>query len=436
MYGENASLIREQLAVLLRQHRIQHRIGGPGIPTLPVTTTPAERRLLALQLSRYRHAVLVWALEAVRAVDPRPHVPLTDRRIGSPATNLQARLTEAVRDSGPRPSFEELGSAQRYPMLIAWQTAARAATLGEHDFGASISFRSLTGVQVRTVLKDAATVTRALLVLDRRYASTPGWRHLTHRGRLAEAADRCIALIDATGADPTVDSRGWRPKPPLIAGPLSPGLEGVLQAHSNLLVSLDSIPNAQDLRRIVASQLIASRRLADISDRNDPLRDTWRQREETYRQLQQRLRDIYGQAGHGSDAVSRAYVAAEHTTRLSHADLLSSAPTSEVLTRLFKRLDDRVGRIIELGAREPLFFERVRLPEIDLRRGGLVRDHAVKYKPIRSSAPDGLVAFARSKLRAPRGDNRSDAGSEHSRRQLDAALRLLRASQDGTRRAL
>ncbi|WP_269305719.1 hypothetical protein [Aeromicrobium sp. HA] len=436
MYGENTRIIREQLAILLRQHRIQHRIGGPGIPTLPTTSTPVERRLIGLQLGRYRHAVLVWALEAVRAVDPRPHIPLADRRDRSPTTELQARLTEAVRESGPRPSIEELGGAQRYPMLIAWQTAARAATLGEHDFGATISFSSLTTSQVRTVLKDAATVTRALVVLDRRYASTPAWRPLTNRGRLADAADRCITLTDAAGVDPTVDSRGWRPQPHLITGPLSPGLAGVLQAHHNLFVSLHSIPNAQDLRRIVASQLTVSRTIAGDSDGNDPLRDTCRQREETYRQLQQRLRDVYGQTGRGAEAVSRAHIAAEYTNALTREDRLDSTPASEDLARLFTRLDDRIGRIIELGAQERLFFERVPLPEIDLSKGGPIKGQAVTYEPIRSSTPAGLVAFARSELRAIRGNSGTDDGHEHTRRQLDAALEVARAAPDGTVRAL
>lgn len=438
MYGENTRIIREQLATLLRQHRIQHRIGGPGIPTLPVTTRPVERRLIGLQLGRYRHAVLVWTLEAVRAVDPRPHVPLTDRRDRSPATQLQTRLTAAVRKSGPRPSIEELNSPQRYPMLMAWQTAARAATLGEHDFGLAISFSSLTEDQIRTVLKDAATITAALLVLDRRYTTTPAWRPLTNRTRLAEAADRCIALADATATDPTVDSRGWRPRSRLIDGPLSPGFEGVLQAHHNLLVSLDSIPNAWDLRRIVTFQLTVSRTIAELAEAGEfELSRPARRREQTYERLQQRLREIYGQAGHGAQAVSRAYIAAESTKRLTRDDLLNAAPPSDGLATLFKRLDDRVGRIIELGARERLFFERVPLPEIELREGGLIKSQAARYEPLHPSTTMGLVAFARNELRATRDNNGAEGGGrERSRRQLDAALRVLRTTEDSTARTL
>lgn len=432
MYGENTRIIREQLAILLRQHRIQHRIGGPGIPALPTTSTPAERRLIGLQLGRYRHAVLVWALEAVRAVDPRPHIPLTDRRDRSPATELQARLTEAVSSSGPRPSIEELNGPQRYPILNAWQTAARAATLGEHDFGATISFSSLSATQVRTVLQDAATITNALLVLDHRYATTPGWRPLTNRGKLAEAAARCVALGDATGTDSTVDSRGWRPKPRLIDGPLRPGLDGVLQGHHNLLVSLDSIPNAQDLRRIVTFQLIASRTIADLAEADEPnLTRAARRREQTYERLQRRLRNVYGQAGHGAQAVSEAHIAAEYTNRLTRQDLLNAPELRDDLVRLFDRLDDRVGRLIELGAHERLYFERVPLPEIELRQGGLIKNQAARYEPIRSSSSAGLIAFARNELRATRNNNRALDACEHSRRQLRAALRVHQPAQDG-----
>ncbi|GAA2074659.1 hypothetical protein IDH50_11240 [Aeromicrobium tamlense] len=430
MYGQNTRVIREQLAILLRQRRIQHRIGGPGIPTLPVTTTSAERRLLGLQLGRYRHAVLIWALEAVRAVDPSPHIPLTDRRNRSAASELQIRLEEWARRSMRRPSIDELNCPQRYPILTAWQAAARAASLGEHDFGAGISFSSLRGDQVRTVLKDAATVTRALVVLDQRYGSIPGWHRLGHALRVDEAADHCIELAASCGTDPSVDLLGWRPRIQLIEGPAPSGLAGVLHAHHNLLATLNSIPDARDLRRIVASQLIVSRTLGGLAREDTPLYEESRDREQRYERLQRWTRDLYGQAGHGTPAVPHAFLAASRAKALAHEDLHDAQQLQRLLA-LSRQIDDRLGRIIEAGARERLFFERVPLPQIDSRSAALVKVQAAEYTPISSPAAAGLVAFARENFRGRnRGEGRQ-VPSQHSRAQLDAALRRQNCAGDG-----
>ncbi len=39
MYGETSGMLRDALGELLRQHRIQQRIGGAGLHTVPETTT-------------------------------------------------------------------------------------------------------------------------------------------------------------------------------------------------------------------------------------------------------------------------------------------------------------------------------------------------------------------------------------------------------------
>lgn len=423
MYGENTRVIREQLATLLRQHRIQHRIGGPGIPTLPVTTTPAERRLLGLQLGRYRHAVLVWALEAVRAVDPSPHVPLADRRDRSPATELQMRLDEWVRLSMRRPTIEELNSPQRYPMLAAWQVAARAASLGEHDFGASISFSALSGHQVQTILKDAATITRALIVLNQRYANIPGWVQLGQAPRLKHAAERCIELAETRGTDLSVDLRGWRPRLTQIENPATSGLIGVFHAHHNLLVALNSIPDARDFRRIIESQLIVSQVFGDLTQEGSPLRVNWRHREENYALLQRWARDLYGQAGHGAPAASWAFVAATRARQLAAKDLHNKLEVQQ-LDVLLRRVDDRIGRIIETSAHKQIYFERVPTGEMDVRSPNIVKERAAEYIPVRATVAAGLVEFARTKLRSPKHNDLSLTTSGHSRTKLDSALNL------------
>jgi hypothetical protein len=57
-YGDNGRQVRAGLAVLLRQHRIQHRLGGRGIHTLPESTTPEQREELGQLIQRYRYGAL------------------------------------------------------------------------------------------------------------------------------------------------------------------------------------------------------------------------------------------------------------------------------------------------------------------------------------------------------------------------------------------
>ena len=58
MYGQNTGLLRDSLRELLTQHRIQQRIGGAGIHTVPVTTTVSERQEIGEQIARYRAALV------------------------------------------------------------------------------------------------------------------------------------------------------------------------------------------------------------------------------------------------------------------------------------------------------------------------------------------------------------------------------------------
>ena len=91
MYGTNGRQLREELTMLLRQHRIQQRLGGPGSHTIPTTTTPEQREQLGEQIQRFRHAILAWCLHAVAAANPRAGLESTSSR--GPAEELKFRLT-------------------------------------------------------------------------------------------------------------------------------------------------------------------------------------------------------------------------------------------------------------------------------------------------------------------------------------------------------
>jgi len=209
MYGENAGNLRTELTTLLRQHRVQQRLGGPGIHTVPETTTLEERRVFGEQIARYRHAVLMWCLQASRAANPRINLEDASGRARGPTAELHHRLTVAVAAStAGLPSLDELTTEQRFPMVETWRNAARAATLGEHDFGAGTEYGQLSGNQCMTVLKDAAEITRGLIGLDRRYELIPAWEKLKDQGRLSRAAEMCALSCGNTEQDYSIDLRG------------------------------------------------------------------------------------------------------------------------------------------------------------------------------------------------------------------------------------
>ena len=92
-YGENAGQLRESMATLLGWQRVQQRLGGGGNPTLPATTTAAERERMGQIIQRYRLSALTWCLQAVTATTPN-----TDSAGGRwrPAAELRKGLGAAV----------------------------------------------------------------------------------------------------------------------------------------------------------------------------------------------------------------------------------------------------------------------------------------------------------------------------------------------------
>ena len=98
MYGDTGAELRHELAALLRQHRIQQRLGGQV----------QERAAVGLQIRQYRHSILIWCNQALQAVSPltfsnqRPAQPNPFRTAGmgpgdaSPATELAHAIQYAV----------------------------------------------------------------------------------------------------------------------------------------------------------------------------------------------------------------------------------------------------------------------------------------------------------------------------------------------------
>ena len=235
--------LRAELTTLLRQHRIQHRLGGKGPPTMPETTTVEERQALGELIGRYRQMVLVWCLHAIRAANPHINPEGTTGRSRGPAGELRYRLVAAI-DASPAglPTLEDLTTPQDFQMVETWRHAARAAALGEHDFGAGVGYGRLSEHQCKTVRKDAAEIARALVGLDRRYANIPGWQPLKDQGRLGRAAEVCAAHAGNDAPDYSVDVRGWQPPLQLDTRPAPPGVDGILQGREEPARRVEAVP--------------------------------------------------------------------------------------------------------------------------------------------------------------------------------------------------
>ena len=258
MYGENSGLLRDALGELLRQHRIQQRIGGAGHPHRPETTTVEERKGSASRSRRYRHAVLVWCHQAMRAANPRIDLEGTTGRTRGPAEELRYRL-ERSRQRGiasDLPTLDELVTAQQFAtgrVLASGRPGGRARR-------ARLRRRSRLRTTLRGPVPDRHQRRRRrsharLVGLDRRYANIPGWQPLKEPGRLGRARPVCAACAGYGEPDYTVDRRGWQPAPtphrrsgPARASP------GSCRPSTTCSSTSATSPTAQNLRLVLDSQ--------------------------------------------------------------------------------------------------------------------------------------------------------------------------------------
>lgn len=431
MYGENGGHLRAELGELLRQHRIQMRIGR-GTHTVPVTTTPEERQQIGQQIRRYRQSALLWCHQATVAVAPgatsalskAPANPFRTATVHHGALSaLRGALEHSVRTStAPLPTMEELTASHDLALVERWRQLARAAALGEHDFDSGLGHGRLDARQGQTLVGDIAAVVRALVVLDQRYSDIPGWEKLSRPDRLGWSALACALDASLDPPDYSVDLLGWRPPSKLKRGPAPPGLPGVLQAEHNLVIRLRTFPSALNLRLVVDSQRLLSGMLARLAQPVEPaLHDTWLEREQTYIALQQELRNVAGRIGHGGLA------AAEGANAVSRLKVM--APGTELdlrvlhgLDQLFHRLDSRVADVVEEGVRRNAYVARVSAQRLANDPSQMIVRSAERYVPLPEADHRTVIGLVRTRLRPPAENQPPPAGADRSRAQLHAAI--------------
>lgn len=419
-YGENSAQMRDSMALLLGWQRIQQRLGGGGSHTIPVTTTAAERARLGQIVQRYRLAALTWCLQAVTATTPKTDVPQTRRR---PSAELRHALDTSVAAAGPGERLTESFAIRHdNQLLAAWQRLARAAVIGEHDFDAGVNYASLTSEQANTVLTDVADLTRGLVLLDRRYSGVPGWTHLKQPANLDRAAEATAILARETGADATVDARGWRPPTGRIEGLALPGVAGAVQSQHNLLVELGWFPHALNLRRILHSQAQVSHEAAKHAATTAPeLAQRFSTRESLYRDLVRVSRNLGGLIGGGGWAVVESQNAASRLRR-NNVDPPEAQEPLRYLDRLMTRTDARIITTVERGFSEKLYFVAVNYPRLVDEQAHGVHPTRQRWLPVTSPVQTDLLRIIRDQLRPPPAIQVATARAKHGGETLGAAL--------------
>jgi hypothetical protein len=431
MYGETGAAMRQELAALLHQHRIQQRLAGPDTYPGAATLSAGDREQLGRLIRRYRQTILTWSSQALEAAMPLSFSatnrgPANPFRTTPPDRGPVVALARALdytrsQSGAPIADLDLLTTATDNPLAEHWRHAARAAALAEHDTGGPLLASRLAVPQARALAGDVAAITQALIVLDQRYARIPGWQHLAQPQRLGWAALACALDVNLGEPDYTVDQAGWRPRVKPIAGPAKPGVLGVLQAEHNLLVRLGTQPSALNLRRVVDSQRIVSDQLVPFAARIDErLARRWAERAATYSLIQQQLRCLGGQLGGGRPAVAEAANAMARLRALPRDTIIEPRILTAFQTVL-TRLDGRIADIVEDGIQRGAYLRRLTTSELSAETRNLVHRPEQKYVPLTRATDLEVLRTVHERLR-PTRPNTETPGPGRSRAALHAAL--------------
>lgn len=434
-YGENVGVIRQEMTALLRQHRIQQRLGGEHLHLHSEPTTPEERAAMGRIIRRYRDATLVWCHQALEAVGPKNDISRMRQNDRTPMEDLRYRLNRSLRglnDNGLS-LLDALSLVHNYELMTRWQQVARAAALGEHDFAGNVNRGRLTQAHAVTVAKDAADVIRGLVVLDRRYDQIPGWEHIPWSRPLNEAADRISLGIQETAQDFSVERLGWTPPPTWSSGSPPPGVAGAVEAQQALLVHLTHLPSAPNLRRVLLAQAQVSSEAARHSKIAAPeLVPPFTERAVVYRQLVAQSRDLLGGlAGGGGLAVAESQNAVSRL-RSAPSGVERDPATLVELRGLFSATDARLVTTIEQGLDERLYFVAIPVPQLtDWQIHGIYQPRT-RWAPNSTHVQSELLPLVRSQLQpATLSFQRRHHDSMPLRREYEAAIAHRPAARSG-----
>lgn len=421
MYGENGTLLRTHLVALLRQYRVNQRIlrDLSRIPSpLAIETRQAEA---CTQVRRYRQTILAWCHEAVTRADPNPR---SVSRNLDPPTHLRLSLSHVLaKNPGPLPTMPELTTPQQVRTLESWRQAAKATTQAERDFDRGLGDGLLDHREWLTLVGDIADVTKALLILDKRYQHLPDWQVLRGTRHLEHYADECATLSQTRYRSPdyNIDWRGWYPPEPEISPDADP-MTHVIAAEHRLLNSLRTVPSMANLRHLLTSQREVSHLAADRAREVSPEQAArFHAREQTYARLLRAARGAGGLAGTGAAATGHSAQAVRLLATI-HLGEPITIDAFRNLDKLFRHVDKRLSAAIEHGFNTRLYLVRRTLPRIDSTDGRTTHGARYFYDPLPREGQSPLIAIARRHLHTEPPRMAAPGSSAFSRTDLRAAI--------------
>lgn len=414
MYGDNVGELRDTLAGLLRTSL------GAELRSLCEQLTPSEQVALGQQITAYRNAALLWGMQALREAQ-RADGPGLGEIIG-----LRSQLHHELKSSHRGlPTLEELVTKHDVAIGDQWRRAARAAALAEQDFTAGVDRKHLTPKQQRTVLQDAADVTRAVVVLDAHHEGFPGLERLRDANRLMAKAEVCATGASVGVGDLRVDLSGWQPPPQM--GHLRPDsvaeIAGVTQAQHELLVQLQRFPNAISTRLVFDAQRIVSHRAAIAVHETHPgLAARWIARRDAYTAIIRDTRDLRGLVGAERAVAVQASTVASRAERLSDSSQIGPLQARR-LDRLFTHIDSQLVEIIRHGVAHDLYVIRTKIPRLDTAAEGVVQPVRTVHSMMSPRTGENLISAVRRRLVPLSPTARIPARAASSRHDLREALR-------------
>lgn len=208
----------------------------------------------------------------------------------------------------------------------------------------------------------------------------------------------------------------------VITGPAKPGLLGVLQAEHNLTIRMQAFPSAMNLPLVVDSQRLLSGGLATRVEKIEPaLGESWRDREQTYTDLQRELRNIGGNVGVGELAVAEG-ANAWNRLRALPPDAPLDPRIVHGFTTLFTTLDARIADVVVEGLQRQSYFLRVKVPGFVANNGQVVARVHERYVPLVEADHAAIVGLVRDRLRPSHEPATAPPGAAASRAELHTAI--------------
>lgn len=400
MYGENIGHLRTELAHLLRQYHVSHRIDRDLARAYPSPGVVNSRAEVVALIRGYRHGVLTWCYQAMVHGDPNPKAEHSANLLDPPDRLRQSLGRIATKNPAPLPRLEQLTTHQPVAVLESWRQAAKMAALAEHDLAHGTGDGLLSHREWLTLVGDVADVTTALLILDKRYRHLPEWEALRGIRLLDRYLDDCVVHVrERSGKlDSNLDWRGWHPPDPEVPLSAEP-IDHVIAAERRLLNSLSSVPSMANLRHLLTSQREVSHLAAlRTGDHDRELANRFHRREHAYGSLLRASRTAAGLLGTGAEATRRS---ADAVNRLVSISAVSPIPLGSLheLDTLFRQVDNALCAAIEEGFSARLYFVRRALPRIDPTDGHLTHQARELFDPLQREGRTPLITIAQRYLR-------------------------------------